>query len=36
MARAHYGGRTDAARLTAKQRQALAKIQWPLLTTANT
>jgi crossover junction endodeoxyribonuclease RuvC len=36
MARAHYGGRTDAARLTAKQTQALAKIQWPLLTTANT
>jgi crossover junction endodeoxyribonuclease RuvC len=36
MARAHYGGRTDAARLTAKQTQALAKIQWPQLTTANT
>jgi crossover junction endodeoxyribonuclease RuvC len=32
MARAHYDGRT----LTAKQTQALAKIQWPLLTTANT
>lgn len=35
MARAHYGTRTNAARLTAKQTQSLSKIQWPALTPVN-
>lgn len=35
MAKAHYGTRTSAARLTAKQMQSLSKIQWPALTPVN-
>lgn len=35
MAKAHYGTRTNAARLTAKQTQSLSKIQWPALTPVN-